>query len=364
MACAWASSNCGNGAILSLVNELPPSPPNLYSGLWAEGDVAYVASSTDGVDLIDISNPLAPSVISRYAPEPGNPGAAFPGVFAQDGLLFIPIFLSSNGRSLEIVDVRDPSAPVHLVDVFFPGSPFAIAATYHDNFLYMTFFGLNEIAIYDLSLLDPDNPPLMDITDPLWRLTEVSTPPQGSPTVNGVNIFGGRLYVGTGADGFAVYDITNVAIEAPEFLGKGPGNNVENAWPTGNEDFVVASERSQDGAIKLFRMSENGVGGLDFTLTDEVTLSNTGNGSSQVVIDDGYRVYCAWSGAGLRIYDVYPTMEKFAFLANFATDSSSILQVYPFSGPDNILTRDTNRGLVTLSLDESERLLDLNIVSA
>ena len=89
---------------------------DLYNGQIAVQDSIAYASQTDGLHLLDISQPTAPTNLGRYVPT----GYLF-DLTVRDQYAYL---VSENG--LEIVDVTDPTNP-QLLGIFATGSPVPIA---------------------------------------------------------------------------------------------------------------------------------------------------------------------------------------------------------------------------------------------
>ncbi len=78
-------------------------------------------------------------------------------------------YLGHHGASaINIVDVRDPTAPAALVDIAITGFNSIHNVFYDNGYLYMVDSGSSRIAIIDLTTLDPDNPPAAPITTTKW----------------------------------------------------------------------------------------------------------------------------------------------------------------------------------------------------
>ncbi len=77
-----------------------------YSGVWGDGNYAYIGSERmSGVLIYDISNPNAPVLASYY--NPAN-SADIEDIKVGNGIAY---FASNTGGGLQIVDVSNPSNP-------------------------------------------------------------------------------------------------------------------------------------------------------------------------------------------------------------------------------------------------------------
>jgi len=314
-----------------------------YADIWGDGDFAYIGHfGSSSVSIVDISNPANPIGIEYVLPPP-NTSASAQDVKVGDGLLFIG--LESGGASVHIVDVRDPANPVGLVDIDISGLT-AIHNVFYDNgWLYIVDSSTPRIGIIDLTGFDPDNPPASPITSAKWIMENV-----GSVFVHDITVVNGRMYACAWDSGLWVYDVSNVAVEIPSFLGSTPGNNTHSAWPTDNGDYVVTGEERPGGGIQVYRITEleNG-GSLVLTLTDSFAVPENEAFSVHNSLIVGYRVYNSWYQSGLLIFDIDPITGALQSVATFDTDVS-VWGVYPFLGPDRVLLSERELGLMVVSV--------------
>jgi hypothetical protein len=108
--------------------------PNEIDGLAVEGDYAYVAAWTDGLWIVDVSDPLSPLPLSRVGFGEVPPYGLALRVDVQDGFAY----LASGGMGTEggdwspgeaapeqagvlVVDARDPAAPEVTAHLATPG---------------------------------------------------------------------------------------------------------------------------------------------------------------------------------------------------------------------------------------------------
>ena len=307
--------------------------------VWGDGDFAYIgAFGNPKVGIVDISDPANPVGMVYVLPPPyGNASAQ--DVKVGDGLLFICLESTSEG-SVHIVDVRDPMNPVALVDVIIPSFTSPHNLFYDNGFLYITGGSSVDVAIVDLTGLDPDNPPDGPFTEAKWIVESI-----GSSSVHDITVVNGRLYVAASDSGLWIYDVSNVATQMPSFLGQTPdgGNNTHSCWPTSNGDFVVTGEERSGGGIKVYRITDKG-GSLTLELTDSLALPQDDTFSVHNQLIDGYRLYNSWYGAGLLVHDIDPKTGTIELFASYDTPGSN-WGVYPFPGQDRILLSDIGGGL-------------------
>ena len=314
-----------------------------YGDVWGDGDWAYVGHfGGAGVNIIDISDPADPVGFEYMLPFP-HTSASAQDIKVGDGLLFIGLESSGSG-SVHIVDVRDPLSPVPVVDIIVSGFA-AIHNVFYDNgFLYMADSGSTRVGIFDLTGLDPDNPPGSPITATTWTLENV-----GSAFVHDMTVANGRLYACAWDSGLWIYDVTNVATEIPTLLGSTPGNNTHSAWPTADGNYVVTGEERDGGGIQVYRITETR-GSLTLELTDSFAVSPLEAFSVHNQIIDGYRLYNAWYSAGMKIFDIDPDTGLLSLFAEY-DPGGSMWGVYSFLGPGRVLLSNMQSGLHVVSVE-------------
>ncbi|MEE8154142.1 MAG: hypothetical protein V3T53_04175 [Phycisphaerales bacterium] len=315
-----------------------------YGDVWGDGDIAFLGGwGSSKVGIVDISDPANPVGIIYQLPPPYQ-NASAQDVKADDGLLFVCLESTSEG-SAHIVDVRDPMNPVALVDVIIPDFTSPHNIFYDNGFLYLTGGGSVDVAIVDLTGLDPDNPPDKPITEEKWIVQSI-----GDSSVHDITVVNGRLYVSAWDSGLWIYDVSNVATQMPTFLGQTPdgGDSTHSCWPTDNGDFVVTGEERSGGGIKVYRITDKG-DSLTLELTDSLELPKNEVFSVHNQLIVGYRLYNAWYGGGLLVHDIDPKTGTIELFASFDTPGSN-WGVYPFLGQNRILLSDTSFGLYVVQV--------------
>jgi hypothetical protein len=318
-----------------------------YADVWGDGDYAYIPNYGLGdgnlgrVHVIDISDPGNPVLDETLFIAPPNNNASPQDVKVGDGLLFVA--LEGDGDdSVAIYDVRNPANRQLVATVRVSGFEFLHNLFYDSKFLYLPGGPTgNSIAIVDLTLFDPDNPPPSPITSAKWIVNDV-----GASFVHDVTVRNGRLYA-SAWDSLQIYDVSNVATTMPTFLGSVPGSASHSSWPTDDGNFVVTGEERTGGGIKVYRITDNG-GSLSLTLTDSLVLGGAFSVHNQVIV--GNRLYNSWYQRGLQVFDINPTTGLLEFVAEL--DTASDWGVYPLPGEDRILLSDQRDGLLVVALGE------------
>lgn len=329
-----------------------------YADVWAQGDYAYVPNWTliDGatarVHILDISDPTNPTPVAIFFLPSPNQFRSPQDVKVANGLLFIALEGSGSTDGVVIVDVRDPTSPVFLTTIAIPGFPVIHNVFYDSGFLYLAESKLSSarVAIVDLRLFDPDNPPGSPITTVKWIVDNI-----GAVFVHDVTVRNDRMYAAGWTNGLWVYDVSDVANSAPVLLGNVGGNATHAMWPTDDGKFVVVGEERTNGGILVYEMVDNG-GSIDLELRDSLVLIGDSFSTHNPVVV-GNRVYISWYQAGLRVFDVNPSTGKLEFVASFDTSPfantgtfNGCWGVYPFLGSDKVLLTDLEEGFFVVEV--------------
>jgi hypothetical protein len=149
-----------------------------------------VADWGSGLQVIDISDPTAPSYAGSY----DTPGDAYGVAISGDHA-----YVADGHSGLQVVDIGDPEAPSYAGSYDTPGSAFGVAIS--GDYAY--------VADYDYGLL------VIDISDPEapWLAGSYDTPDRAC----GVAIAGDHAYVADRYSGLQVVDISDPT--APSYAG-------------------------------------------------------------------------------------------------------------------------------------------------
>ncbi len=339
--------------------------------VWADGNIVFQGQAgatarsgnpglDNGVHFFDISTPDTLEHILEWK-VPGDSGfEAAEDVKAADGCLFISLFGGGNA-GVEIVDVRDPFAPSHLSFITIPGFEDVKNSFYDSGYLYLANGTTNDLAVVDLTSYNPNSPPVL-IDQPLWTINV------GSSFVQDLTVQNGVLYVAAWDSGLFVYDVSNIAGEAPVLLGSGPPQlNTNAVWPTDDGKWALVSEYRDRGPLRLYELVPDGAN-IQVLLRDTVESqsADTSSGSTlypsaQNVVVVGHRAYVAWNEDSLRTFDVDPIKGKLVPVGTFDSFPQQgavggffgAWGVYPFLGEDRIILSDLANGLFVLRLSNN-----------
>jgi hypothetical protein len=307
----WDGTTCGTGA-----------------DVWGDGNYAYYGHFGNAcVDVLDITDPTNPTFVSSYIPPGEDIGASTQDVKVHDGIGFVA-YESDAHNGCGIVDFRDPANPRQLttVRILADGIDYNTIHNlfYHEGYLYLADSRRPNFTVVDLTNYDPDNPP-SHISTAKWHVRNV-----GTQFVHDITVQDDRLYASAWSH-IVVFDISNIANEPPRMLGSAPGQSTHSAWATADHRYIAVGEERSAGPVKLYKAEDDGQGGLDVTLVDQVALSS----SSHNPLIVGERVYTAWYGAGMLVHEIDRQTDSLVEVGR--VDPGNCWGVYPLLGLDRII---------------------------
>ena len=320
-------------------------PGQDFADIWGEGNFAYIAHSGQRVvTIVDITDPAAPTFAARYD---AVTLSSAQDVKVEGGLMFVGLENASPG--VHIVDVRDPYAPVKLTDVTVMSSVHNVF--YDQGWLYIVDSSQTRIEIVDLRDYDPDAAPAT-ISTSTWTLTGV-----GGQLVHDITVRDGRLYAAAW-DSLQVYDVSNIADEAPSLLGSTYGDNLHAVWPSDDGQFVVTTEERTTGAATLYEVIE-GVDSIELVTRDYFTVPLAEAASAHNPLVVGNRVFISWYASGVQVLEIDPVTKTLFQVASFDTTPddgddgtfAGCWGVYPFLSEDLVLASDRALGLSVVDFD-------------
>ncbi len=315
-----------------------------YAGVWGDGNYAYIGSERrNGVLIYDITNPNAPALASYYAP---SNSLDMEDIKVANGVGY---FADNMGSGLHIVNVSDPTNPTLF-------SQITSANGGYDN--------THKVAIWQNFVFIPQNltaPALIKVFDvsnpaiPVLKTTITSTDPQW---VNDMDIQDNgagsvRLYTAGWGGKCDIWDITNIATQAPVLLGSfSAGIDGSSASATADGNYLAYSRKTTDGTseVKIYNITNPA------SVTVASTLTMTALGVSAVAPHDprimGNLLYVSWFQAGTLIFDIsnpnspvlVGSYDTWPGAVN-ATQLDGNWGVYPYLGQDRVLLSDRNTGL-------------------
>ncbi len=116
--------------------------PGQATGIQVVGDTAFVADGSSGLQIINISNPKAPTLIGSY----DTPGNAYKLQVVGD-----TAFVADQAGGLQIIDISDPSIPILISAYKAPAQVLGVQVIGNTAFVSAWSAGLQIINITDLS---------------------------------------------------------------------------------------------------------------------------------------------------------------------------------------------------------------------
>ena len=351
-----------------------------YADVYADGNIAVQGSfSCRGVFIYNISNPDAPTLASWY--NPGNNQQFLEAIVVGNR----GYFGSGNGGGVHIVDLTNPASP-QLLGIVNSANGNAFNSIHEmvvfGNLLIQNFNGFSNKILKVINISNPANPVFVRDINP----SEISW-------VHAMHIRGNRMFTSGWGNSSTrgrteIYDITNIATQAPTLLGfiedstsVTGGNSMHSSWSSEDGNYLYSCRETNNGNADLRTYDiRNPAQPL---LVNRLGMNNLGLNAvsphNPVVM--GNYLYVAWYQAGLQVFDIsnpaaptrvgqYDTSPA-AFVEDEATrsemnepwdmfcggDGNERFQnslpttyngnwaVYPFLGQDKILLGDMKDGM-------------------
>lgn len=192
---AYAACTTAGMKVIDLHDRSRPTIVGTYDtagsayALTVAGNYAYVADGLQGLTIINISNPAAPFGVSSLD-TPGN---------AKDVFVAGTLAYLADSTSLQILDVRNPSAPA------FKGS--------YTGWAYQVKVqnGVAYLATTTTGLV------LLDVNNAASPIVLTSLPPTGgpNPTTLGVYVVGSQVYLANGSAGLGIVNVASSIVSTP-----------------------------------------------------------------------------------------------------------------------------------------------------
>jgi hypothetical protein len=291
-------------------------------GVEVSGGLAYVADGRGGLKILDVSNPAVPSLVGSLS---------LVGIIRDVAVNGVVAYLANQQGMMQVVLVNDPSSPREVSSVFPPGLPFYISV---------------EGGWAALILVKPgdgvESLDMVDISSPLNPVLVGSTVVGPVGTALGVELVGGVVYAAANQEGLKIYNtgasfqgVADDDFEAGEVsVSSGVAAVVGKQRDTGNAHLKVIDVDVPAAPRLLGEMPTSVVAGLDTGFQDvelngnstlavtamgwdgiwTIDLGNPANpvqvgsynttGTVRGVDLDGALVYAADGPGGLKIIDV------------------------------------------------------------
>jgi hypothetical protein len=353
-----------------------------FADIFAEGNIAVQGSyGCKGVFIYDMTDPDAPVLASWY--NPGNNQQFLEAIVLGDRGYFGS---GTGGGGVHIVDLSNPYSPVFLGAV--SSTVCAVGGT---PCAYTT---IHEMMVFDHAgaryLLENSNSTsnrplrIIDVTNPTAPVFKHSFSSTDGGWVHAMHIRGNKLYLSgfVNSSRIDIYDITNLATQAPVHLGTIAvgGNSNHSAWTNETGEYLYSAREFSNAELRVYdvRNPQQPLLVKSFVASD-LSL-NAISPHNPVVM--GNNLYVSWYQAGVQVFDItdpanpvrvgqYDTYQQ-EFVENEAesrsTDGSpwdifcgsdpsgralpssygGNWAVFPFLGANKVLAGDLRNGLLVL----------------
>jgi hypothetical protein len=266
---------------------------NYALDVFVKDNYAYVANSSAGLQIIDITEPANPRVVGQY-----NTPLEAKGVFVEGNFAYVADY-GYNGALL-VIDIRNPTAP--LLKGNCP-TPWGATSVYvKDSYAYVTDYGdgaNSGLRVIDISV--PESPKLKGNCTIPWGATDVY-------------VKGNYAYVSNAGNGFQVVDVSNP--EAPSLINWSLGGSGWDVYVKDNYAYVA----DWSAGLQV----------VDITIPTSPKLKgtcHTPGGASGVFVYGNY-AYVADSNAGLQMIDISnPESPKIVFTCDTPGSSENSFRI-------------------------------------
>ena len=242
-----------------------PSLPDWTEDIWVSGQYAYLAQAYFGLEILDVSDPTAPTYVGGI----DLPGFSF-NLQVCDNLAYVAIRFDG----WAIVDVSDPTSPTLVTIYDTPGECGNLLIDCAGNLAYITDEGPG-LWIFDVT--DPTSP---------TTISNLDTPGLAS----GLCLVDSLLYLTDYTGGFDVVDVSNPA--APSIVGSidswGLGRTIT---VVGNLAYLAAEPTDDMGGLQIFDVSNPASPIL-------IACHRTPGYPVRVVVSGGLIFHTAWLDEG------------------------------------------------------------------
>ncbi len=379
-----------------------------FADIYADGNIAVQGSySCRGAFIYNLSNPNAPVLSSWYNPTPNQQ-------FLEAIVIGSRGYFGSGGSNttpdgVHIVDLTNPSSPMLLGKVnstsgggFNTIHEMVVFEQNGQRFLIENFNGFSSKLLKVINVTNPAAPVFVrDInpTETVW--------------VHAMHIRGNKMYTsgwGSGSSGgnarTEIYDISNIAAQAPALLGfivdtttTTAGNSMHSNWSSEDGNYLYSareisnSAATSPGDIRVYDVSNPAVP----LLIKKISMAQLGINASTPhnPVVAGNKLYVSWYQAGLIVFDIsnpadprmigqYDTWPA-AFVEtedekqqklnaepwdmvcgsparqnNLITGFDGLWAVYPFLGEDKVLIGDLATGLYVVDVTVKNKVSDFD----
>jgi hypothetical protein len=339
-----------------------------YADLYGEGNVAVLGTyDARGAYIFDISDPDKPALASWYNPSPAQ--QMLEALVRNN----IGYFGSGNSGGVHVVNLSNPYNPTLITTITSTNG--GGYNTIHEILLDGSYLYETDSRTPTVKVINISNP-----ASPVFVRNIVTSDPR---FIHAVHVANGRLFTSGWGGKTEIYDISNVATQAPLIGTVLAGNNAHSTWTSTDGNYLYSARETVDGDLRVYNISNPANPLLVKSINAAALGLNAICPHNPVVM--GNLLFVAWYQAGLQVFDIsnpanpvrvgqFDTFSsdfnKAAASAALASDpwdmvcgSNSLLRsvpgsydgnwaVYPFLGLNKILLGDLASGLIVVDASD------------
>jgi hypothetical protein len=353
-----------------------------FADIFGDGNIAVQGSyGCNGAFIYDITNPNAPVLANWY--NPGN-NQQFLEAIVVGNRGYFGSGVGSGG--VHIVDLTNPYSPVLL------GTVDSTHGNGHNIIHEMMVItqGSSTYLIENYNQLSSSQKiiKIIDITNPAAPVFKWDLNPTDVTWVHAFHIRGNKMYTSGWGGKIEIYDIGNLAAQAPTLLGAINGNSTNHStWTSEDGSYLYSCRETFDGDVRVYDVRNPAQPLLVKSVKAADLGINAVTPHNPVVM--GNKLYVAWYQAGMQVFDISnptdprrigqydtfqpafaPTAEEKQALQNaepwdmicgspnfqnsaLPSSYDGDWAVYPFLGENKVLAGDLTNGLLILDVTQT-----------
>lgn len=271
-----------------------------YADVYADGNIAVLGGfECSGAFIFDITDRDHPVLASRYNPTGNMTTGA--GAFIEAIVVGNRGYFGSGYGS-----VANGNAGVHIVDLSNPYNPVLLGIV--DPSRGNGFTRIHEMMIWGDYLIENDQSGtnglrVINISNPAnpvfkWTISTLDN------WVHAMHIRGNRLYTsGFNSGIIEIYDMTNIATQAPVRIGSITGNTRNHSsWTSEDGNYLYSCRELSNGDLRVYDIRNPAAPVLVRAITTTDLGLNAVSPHNPVVV--GNRLYVSWYQAGTQVFDI------------------------------------------------------------
>lgn len=267
-----------------------------YSDLYGEGNIAVLGSyGCRGAFIFDITNPDRPVLANWY-----NPGGnqQFLEAIVVGGRGY---FGSGNGGGVHVVNLSNPYNPTLL------GIINSTNGNAHDRIHEMVVVQQDGVTFlienYNQISSSTKIIKIIDVTNPAAATLKWDLNPTDSTWVHAMHVRGNKMYLSGWGGKVEIYNIGNLATQAPSLLGTINGNSTNHStWTSEDGNYLYSCRETSDGDLRVYDVRDPAQPLLVRSIKAGNLALNAISPHNPVVM--GNYLYVSWYQAGVQVFDI------------------------------------------------------------